>query len=47
MDTYSEYISALKDSEVEGDKYYATRAKEKMSNVRDLVNQISNFSYAW
>ena len=53
MDAYSDYIQALKNSEEyrekdgSEDSYYASRAKEKMSDVRDLVNQISNFSYAW
>jgi hypothetical protein len=47
MDAYADYISALKDSEEYKDSYYASRAKEKMSEVRDLVNQTSNFSYAW
>ena len=47
MDAYADYISAIKDSEEYKDSYYASRAKEKMSDVRDLVNQISNFSYAW
>ena len=47
MDAYADYISALKDSEEYKDSYYTSRAKEKMSEVRDLVNQTSNFSYAW
>lgn len=47
MDAYSDYILALKDSEEYKDSYYTSRANQKMSDVRDLLNQTSNFSYAW
>lgn len=52
MEAYNDYVSALREAERYSEdggsrKYYEERSKEKLIDVRSLLNQTSNFGYAW